>query len=125
MSFNEGSSLDPSQVEDRRGRGGTAIAVGGGGLGLVALIVALLLGIDPSNLGATSTAVPANNTAVANTDQCKSGADANTRTDCRMVGFVNSIQTFWTDEFARRGETYTPAKLILFTGSTEAGCGYA
>jgi predicted metalloprotease len=41
------------------------------------------------------------------------------------VGFVNSIQSYWTDEFARRGETYTPANLVLYTGGTEAGCGYA
>ena len=41
------------------------------------------------------------------------------------MGFVNSIQAYWTDEFARRGESYTPAKLVLFTGSTEAACGYA
>ena len=55
MSFNENSPLDPSQVEDRRGRGpGTAIAVGGGGLGLVVLVVALLLGIDPSSLGTSA-----------------------------------------------------------------------
>jgi predicted metalloprotease len=41
------------------------------------------------------------------------------------VGFVNSIQSYWTDEFARRGETYTPANLVLYTGATQAGCGYA
>ena len=40
MSFNRNSRLDPSQVEDRRGqRGrGTAIAVGGGGIGLIITI---------------------------------------------------------------------------------------
>src|SRR5689334_14778351 len=129
MSFNENSPLDPSQVEDRRGRGaGTAVAVGGGGLGLVVLVLALLLGVDPSNLGNSgpppsgSTGTPSSTSSV---EGCRSGADANARADCRVVGFVNSIQAYWTDEFARRGKTYTPAKLVLFTGSTEAACGYA
>src|ERR1051325_9584005 len=46
MSFNKNSRLDPSQVEDRRGRRGTgtAIAVGGGGLGLIITILYVLLG---------------------------------------------------------------------------------
>ena len=47
MSFNNKSRLDPSQVEDRRGRGtGRAIAVGGGGLTLVIVLVAMLFGVD-------------------------------------------------------------------------------
>ena len=41
------------------------------------------------------------------------------------MGFVNSIQAFWTDEFARQGAQYIPAKTQLFTGSTQAACGYA
>ena len=132
MPFNERSRLDPSQVEDRRGRGvGTTVAVGGGGLGLVVLVVALLLGVDPSQLGgltqpppaAQATAGPGAATTLE--QECQTGADANTREDCRMVGFVNSIQSFWSDQFARRGATYTPAKLVLFTGATEAACGYA
>src|SRR3954470_3580972 len=130
MPFNDRSRLDPSQVEDRRGRGaGTAVAVGGGGLGLVVLVVALLLGVDPSSLGGSapppsvSTSSPGSTSSLE--EQCRTGADANARADCRVVGFVNSIQSYWTDDFARRGERYTPAKLVLFTGSTEAGCGYA
>jgi predicted metalloprotease len=130
MAFNEGSKLDPSQVEDRRGRGpGTAVAVGGGGLGLVALVVALLFGIDPSSLGTSvpPSSLPPGNSGSSTTleEECRTGADANARADCRAVGFVNSIQSYWTDEFARRGERYTPAKLVLFTGATQASCGYA
>ena len=131
MPFNDRSRLDPSQVQDRRGRGvGTKVAIGGGGLGLVVLVVALLLGVDPSNLGSlvepppsVSTESPGSTSSLE--EQCQTGADANAREDCRIVGFVNSIQSFWTDEFARRGTSYTPAKLVLFTDATEAACGYA
>ncbi|HEU4328731.1 MAG TPA: neutral zinc metallopeptidase [Roseiflexaceae bacterium] len=132
MPFNDRSRLDTSQVEDRRGRGGgTAIAVGGGGLGLVILIAALLLGVNPSDLGglveqqppAASTGNPGSISTLE--EQCRTGADANAREDCQIVGFVNSIQSFWNSEFARRGTSYTPAKLVLFSGATQAACGYA
>ncbi len=131
MPFNKRSRLDTSQVEDRRGRGlGTTVAVGGGGLGLVVLLVAILLGVNPGDLANLTGQAPSASTPNAseiNTleEECRTGADANTRQDCRIVGFVNSIQAFWTDEFARQGGQYTPAKTVLFTGSTQAACGYA
>ncbi|HEY0603899.1 MAG TPA: neutral zinc metallopeptidase [Herpetosiphonaceae bacterium] len=131
MPFNNQSRLDPSQVQDRRGRGvGTTVALGGGGLGLVVLLVAMLLGVNPADLGGaidpSSRTVPQSSVSAENLEaQCKTGADANEREDCRLVGFVNSIQSFWTDEFARRGSQYAPAQLILFTDATQAACGYA
>lgn len=129
MPFNERSRLDPSQVQDRRGRGGV-LAVGGGGLGLVLLVVAMLLGANPSDLanavGQASSTMTENTSEIYDlAEQCQTGADANSRQDCRIVGFVNSIQAFWTDEFARQGAQYVPAKTQLFTGSTQAACGYA
>ena len=131
MPFNSRSRLDTSQVEDRRGRrAGTAIAVGGGGLGVVILIVALLFGVNPSDLMGTLVQEPVASTQNANdittlAETCQTGADANTRQDCRVVGFVNSIQAFWADEFARQGGQYVQAKTALFTEATQAACGYA
>ncbi|HLO18442.1 MAG TPA: neutral zinc metallopeptidase, partial [Anaerolineales bacterium] len=132
MSFNRNSRLDPSQVEDRRGRrgAGTTIAVGGGVVGLIITIVIMLLGgnVTGSTTGDGGQGLPATEAPGGINDlqaQCQTGADANTREDCRIVGFVNSIQSYWTDEFARRGSQYTPADTVLFTGSTEAACGYA
>jgi predicted metalloprotease len=131
MSFNDKSRLDPSQVQDRRGRRtGTAIAIGGGGLGLIITIVAMLMGVNLSDLtgGDTGQAPYATEYAGVGTDlqaECQTGADANTREDCRIVGFVNSIQAFWADEFASRGGEYIEADTVLFTQATEAACGYA
>ena len=56
---------------------------------------------------------------------CRTGADANARDDCRVVGAVDSVQKYWTDEFARRNMRYQPVPTTLFSGSTNTGCGPA
>lgn len=131
MPFNNRSRLDPSQIEDRRGRGaGTAIALGGGGIGLIITIIAMLLGVNLTDItGGGSQQAPLGTQApgeVGSLDQkCQTGADANTRQDCRIVGFVNSIQAYWADEFVKRGGQYTQANTVLYSGSTDAACGSA
>jgi uncharacterized protein len=128
MSFDPNARLDPDQLQDRRGRvGGRGIAVGGGGVGLVLVIAYLLLGGDPSALvvdggGAGAVSGPDSTTLQA---ECQTGTDANTRADCRIVGYVNSIQAYWSDAFAASGERYTEADTVLFTGQTSTGCGLA
>ncbi len=131
MPFNNQSRLDPSQVSDRRGRGMSPVALGGGGLGLIVLIVALLMGVNPGDLSnivlQQPQQIPNTGSAEANTlaQECQTGADANTRQDCRIVGYVNSIQVFWNDEFARLGGNYTEAETVLFTQAVQTGCGPA
>jgi uncharacterized protein len=130
MAFNRGSRLDPSQIEDRRGRGaGKIIAFGGGGIGLIITIIAMLLGVnlnDVTNIGGQAPLGTANPAGTGSLEtKCQTGADANTQQDCRIVGFVNSIQSYWTDEFVQRGSQYTQANTVLYTGSTDAACGTA
>lgn len=131
MTFNQNKRLDPSQVQDRRGRSpGRSIAIGGGGLGLIVLLISLLLGANPSDLlggadSSTSSYYSADSDTGDLITECQTGADANARADCRIVGFVNSIQDFWTDEFASYDITYVPSETVLFSGYTESACGYA
>jgi uncharacterized protein len=126
--FNPDARLDPSQVEDRRGRGGMRgggpVIAGGGAVGLIILIASLLLGVDPTGLIDTSYQPPVEG--VQSVQECRTGADANKRTDCRVVGFVDSVQKYWSDEFNRRGGAqYSPATTVIFTGYTQAACGTA
>jgi uncharacterized protein len=127
MTFNPGSQLDPGQVSDRRGMGTGGIALGGGGaIGIVLLLAYTLLGGNPSDLGPLLEpgAVQGPESSAIATD-CKTGQDANERDDCRILGYVNSIQKYWTDEFTASGERYQPVDTVLFSGATSSGCGTA
>ena len=128
MRFNRRARLDTSQISDRRrmGRGGTIAA--GGGLGaLLLVLLALCTGANPAGLLDDSTnTIQAEPGDLGNLEsECQTGADINENPDCRFVVYVNSIQDYWQDEFARRGATYPTAVTTFFTGSVATGCGTA
>ncbi len=127
MTFDPNARLDPGQITDRRGMGGRGgLAIGGGGIGLVLFLAYVLLGGDPSSLGPLLEpgAVTGPGGSAIATD-CKTGQDANSRDDCRILGYVNSIQAYWTDTFTASGKRYQPVDTILFSGTTSSGCGTA
>jgi predicted metalloprotease len=134
MRFRRGARLDPSQVSDLRGRSGAGrgLAVGGGGLGLVVLLVALLLGVDPTGgSGGSDPFSGLDDQAVSRQppgqvlEECRTGEDANEREDCRIVGFVNDIQRHWSSTFEQAGRRYQQATTVFFTDSVQTGCGFA
>jgi predicted metalloprotease len=130
MRFRNNVRLDPSQVEDARGRGslpGRGLAAGGGGLGLVGILIYLAIQLLSSG-SAGGALGPLDGSTVATQppgrvlgSDCRTGADANAREDCRIVGDVNSIQAYW----AKAVPSYTVAKTVFYTGSTSTGCGAA
>jgi len=135
MTFRRGARIDATQVEDLRGRrvGTRGMAVGGGGaIGLVLLLVVMFLGggqggdlgalIDQAYGQGGAGAEPANTTLL---EECRTGADANERDDCRIVGYVTSIQAWWTEAFGDAGRTYAPAKTRFFSGLVDTACGSA
>jgi predicted metalloprotease len=122
--YNRGARLDPTQVRDVRGKF-APIAIGGGGLGLLLLLISAVLGVplDPSGLTTDggNAGQPSGNLA----EECQTGADAEERQDCRILLFVNSIQDYWTDEFASRGLRYRESQTVLFSQVTRSACGTA
>ena len=139
VEFKDDAQLDTSEVEDVRGQGrmggipGGGLAVGGGGAGLVVLLVVVLLSVLGGGGGLGDLGTLANQTAGGGqltpgtqiAADCKTGADANQREDCRIVGYVNSIQSYWRQAFAADGRRYTTSKTRFFTDEIDTGCGPA
>jgi uncharacterized protein len=121
MRFRRGARLDPGQVQDQRGMpGGRGLAVGGGAGTILVVIVFALLGVDVTGGGSPQT--PARDLGAGDLSRtCRTGADANQREDCRIVGVVNSVQAYWGKQV--RG--YREAPTRFFTGQTSTGCGFA
>ncbi|MGX1949932.1 KPN_02809 family neutral zinc metallopeptidase [Streptomyces anulatus] len=130
MQFDDDADLDTSEVQDVRGSripGGKA-TVGGGIAGVIALILGLLFGVGPDQLGLSSGgADPAATSSPAGQvrENCLKGQDANSREDCRTVAVVNSVQDFWRQEFARRDADYSAAPTVLFSRQVGTACGAA
>jgi uncharacterized protein len=129
MTFDPNAQLDPSQVTDVRGssrvggRGG-GLAVGGGGIGLVIAIIYILLGGNPGdviNSGGSGQGVDPNTPTSSAIASCKTGADANQREECAIVGYANSIQAFWATQISG----YEKSNVVLFTDGVSTGCGDA
>lgn len=133
MRFDEGSELDTSQVDDQRrgGGGGGRVAVGGG-VGIIGLLLYFVLSQLgggpgsplPSGLPGLGAGQSANDTQLS--ESCKLGRDANTALDCEVVAVVNSLDAYWTDAFARSGQTYRKPRINFFNGGVNTGgCGSA
>ncbi|MEU6509929.1 neutral zinc metallopeptidase [Streptomyces sp. NPDC046942] len=130
MRFDDDANLDTSEVQDRRGSpipGGRA-TVGGGLAAVIALLLALFLGVGPERLGLSSgadTATPAPSSLAQVQRSCRTGKDANTREDCRAVAVVNSVQDYWAQQFRQRHGTYSASPTVFFSGRVGTACGTA
>jgi uncharacterized protein len=121
-----GATLDPSQVEDRRGMGGGPLVLGGGGLGVVGIVVYLLIAVlGGGNAGAYGDLADQTAGQASSSLDCNGTTDPNTRQDCRVLADVNSVQKYWAGYFRAHGKTYEPATTVFFDGSTDTGCGAA
>lgn len=138
MEFDDDRPLDAGQVRDRRGAGGSGAGVpmgkvglgaGGGLVGLVVVVLFVLVGGgSPDDLfvdGAVGGGTPYDPSTAEVAQECRTGADANEREDCRIVGVVNSVQSYWDETFQQIDLDYEPAVTELFSDATVSGCGRA
>ncbi len=107
-----------TNVEDRRG--GRGVAVAGGGIGLlVILVVSALLGVDPTDiLQGGGGGAPSEGPALNETPQ-----EAEQREFVEVV--LGDIESTWGRIFAESGADYPEPTLVLFSGAVRSACGTA
>jgi predicted metalloprotease len=107
------------------------LAVGGGGLGILGLVIFLVItllsgGGDLGQLNQLDNQrVGADDTPSEVSQECRTGQDANERQDCRIVAVVNSVQKFWDGVFQDSGQQYQYVDTVFFTDQVQTGCGLA
>lgn len=108
---------ESSNVEDRRGISGGGIAMGGGVLGVIALIINYLFSGSDGN---TQLPIPNQNQPVS------AEAQARQDTEAKFVRVVlGDTEDIWTQLMSQAGRSYPKPTLVMFNGSTPSGCGNA
>ena len=108
---------ESTNVDDRRGKKmGAGLGIGGV---IIAAVIALLLGKDPSE------AIQNLNVGDSQTES----AYTSTAEEEELASFTKKIlagtEDVWTAEFKKMGKTYKAPKLVLFTDAVQSGCGGA
>jgi uncharacterized protein len=107
-----------TNVEDRRGISGGQVAVGGGIIGVIALIVNLLLGgnVDTTQMPG----LPGQTRELTPQEQAAENERAEfTKT---VLAFTEDV---WNRVFQEAGQDYAEPRLVLFRDGVQSGCGMA
>jgi predicted metalloprotease len=117
-----------NQIEDRRGARGLPGGRAGLGIGTVVVLglIGWALGIDPSVLIGGAEMLSGGGTQ----QETNVGSEIKTGAPTDEMGrFVSAIlgstEVEWTEIFAKSGRSYTQPTLVMFSGATQSGCGFA
>ena len=118
---------ESDNVEDRRGSGGGGLGglIGGRGIGIGTIVIALvggwIFGINPL----TILSLLSGGTPTAQVQQ--QGPAQRPPADDRMASFVSTVladtEDVWKVVFTQGGSTYQEPRLVLFRGATATACG--
>lgn len=135
MKFDASDRADSAQVDDRRGSGfpGGMLGAGAGGLGVIGTLIYVAIQLLGGNVPDAPAPAPASRTTTTGADpstapivsQSCQGVTSATNQGEFVACIEANVQSFWTSELAKTGKSYRIAKLVLFTGQTQSGCGTA
>ena len=115
-----------ARIEDRRG---VTVARGGIGIGTIVVLglIGWALGIDPRLLigGAEMMSRSGGQQQQADAGSTTSSGSPSDTMGQFVAAILGSTETVWTDIFAQAGRTYKPPTLVMFSGATQSGCGFA
>lgn len=110
-------------MEDKRGIGGSKGVIGGGIGVIVVVVVALLLGADPSAI-LSSVTEQGGYSSDGTIPSATLSAEEMEMTDFVSIVLADTEDT-WNPIFRSQGRNYTEPKLVLFSGGVQSACGYA
>lgn len=116
---------ESDNVEDRRDGSGGGGMIGGRGIGIGSIVIALLggwmFGINPLTILSLLSGDGGP------TAQVQQAPAHRPPADDQMAKFVSTVladtEDVWTDVFSKGGGTYQKPKLVLFRGATPTACG--
>jgi uncharacterized protein len=129
-----------ADIEDRRGAGGgfggggmpiPMGRLGGGGIGTIIVLVIVYLLFIKGGGGGGGFNVPDPTSSFPQVPQSGTGDSSvpgspDEEKEVQFVDFVQGdAQDFWTQQFQAAGKHYQRAKLVLFRGQVNSGCGLA
>lgn len=97
----------------------TKAGMGIGGV-VIAALIALLMGKDPSQVIQQVTSA---NTTTEATEYVPTAQEEKLATFAKQI--LAGTEDVWTAEFKKMGKTYIPPKLVLFKDAVQSGCGGA
>lgn len=110
---------ESGNVEDRRRLSGGKIALGGGAIGIIILLINLFMGGDPNQLLEQMQQVNAGQS-----QQVNISPEEDEMAKYVSVALADN-EDVWHQIFKENGMEYKEPKVVLFRGATQSGCGSA
>jgi predicted metalloprotease len=114
---------ESENIEDRRGVSGKQIAVGGGGLAIVMLIIGLLMGGDPQKLFSDFVQTRQQTSSPAQGPTTESAEEKALKSFASVT--LRDNEVIWTKIFSQAGMQYEKPTMVIFNGETTSPCGKA